>query len=257
MVQNMDLGLKGRKAIITGATRGIGRRIADLLASEGCDVAFCARKADQVAEAARDLQKHRVNIHGSVVNVKEADAYKAWLESAAETLGGVDIFIPNVSAGGGMEGEKSWYRNFEIDLMGTVRGCETLMPTLEESDGGSIVFISTTAAVETFLAPMAYNAIKAALITYAKQLSQTTFRNNVRVNTVSPGPIYFEGGAWAQIRADNEAFYDSIVAQQPSGRMGSPEEVARCVVFLASPAASWVSGVNLIVDGGFTKRVQF
>jgi NAD(P)-dependent dehydrogenase (short-subunit alcohol dehydrogenase family) len=116
---------------------------------------------------------------------------------------------------------------------------------------------ASTAAVETFLAPMAYNAIKAALITYAKQLSQTTFRNNVRVNTVSPGPIYFEGGSWEAIRADNERLYNSTVAQQPSGRMGTPEEVARCVAFLASPAASWVNGVNLIVDGGFTKRVQF
>ena len=253
----MDLGLRGRKAIITGATRGIGRRIADLLAAEGCDVAFCARKAEQVAETVKDLERHRVQIHGSVVHVRDADAYKAWLEGAAETLGGCDIFIPNVSAGGGMEGEKSWYRNFEIDLLGTVRGCEALMPRLEESDSGSVVFISTTAAVETFLAPMAYNAIKAALITYAKQLSQTTFRNGVRVNTVSPGPIYFEGGSWEEIRAANRALYDSTVAQQPSGRMGSPEEVARCVAFLASPAASWVNGANLIVDGGFTKRVQF
>lgn len=253
----MDLGLKGRKAVITGATRGIGRRIAELLAAEGCDIFFCARNEEEIAETVEALKAHGVKAYGAVVNVKKAEAYKAWLDQAADTLGGVDIFIPNVSAGGGMEGEKSWYRNFEVDLMGTVRGCEALMPRLEESDAGAVVFISTTAAVETFIAPMAYNAIKAALITYSKQLSQTVFRKNVRVNVVSPGPIFFEGGAWAAIKSSNEAFYDSTVAQQPNGRMGTPEEVARCVVFLVSPAASWITGINLIADGGFTKRVQF
>lgn len=253
----MDLGLRGRKAIITGATRGIGRRIAELLAAEGCDIAFCARKEDEVAETKTTLQAHKVRVLGDVVNVKEGEAYKEWLVAAAERLNGADIFIPNVSAGGGMEGEKSWYRSFEIDLMGVVRGCDALMPFLRESESGSVIFISTTAAVETFIAPMAYNAIKAALITYAKQLSQTTFRKNVRINVVSPGPIYFEGGSWEDIRKSNQALYDATVAQQPSGRMGTPEEVARCVAFLASPAASWVTGINLIVDGGFTKRVQF
>ncbi|WP_293855129.1 SDR family NAD(P)-dependent oxidoreductase [uncultured Alsobacter sp.] len=253
----MDLGLKGKKAIITGATRGIGRRIADILAAEGCDIAICARKPEEVEEAVTALKAHGTKVLGSVVNVKDAEPYKAWLVETAEKLGGCDIFIPNVSAGGGMDGEKNWYRNFEIDLMGAVRGCEALMPALKESGHGSIVFIGTTAAVETFMAPMAYNALKAALITYAKQLSQVTFRRNIRVNVVSPGPIIFEGGSWEQIKASQPQIYESTLAQQPSGRMGEPEEVARCVVFLASPAASWVTGTNLIVDGGMTKRVQF
>lgn len=253
----MDLGLKGKKAIVTGATKGIGRRIVEMLAAEGCDIAFCARNPEEVAETAAALGVHGTAIVGGVANVKDADGYKAWLAEAAEKLGGCDIFIPGVSAGGGADGEKNWYRNFEIDLMGVVRGCETLMPALKKSGSASIVMIATTAAVETFMAPMAYNALKASLITYGKQLSQTVFKRNIRVNVVSPGPILFDGGSWDAIRASNPEIYQATVAQQPNGRMGTPEEVARCVVFLASEAASWVTGTNLIVDGGYTKRVQF
>jgi NAD(P)-dependent dehydrogenase (short-subunit alcohol dehydrogenase family) len=254
----MDLELKGKRAIVTGATKGICRRIVQLLADEGCHIALCARNAEEVKETVKALKSNRIKVYGAPVNVKDAESYKKWLTSAAEKLGGCDIFVPGVSAGGGMDGEKNWYRNFEIDVMGTVRGCETLMPFLSQAEGGgSIVFISTTAAVETFMAPMAYNALKAALITYAKQLSQMVFRKNVRVNVVSPGPILIEDGAWDLIQKNQPDIYNATVAQQPNGRMGTAEEVARCAVFLASPAASWVTGVNLIVDGGFTKRVQF
>jgi 3-oxoacyl-[acyl-carrier protein] reductase len=253
----MDLGLKGKKAIVTGATKGICRRVVEILAQEGAEIALCSRNGDDVAKTVEELKAHGGKVIGSAANVKDAEGYKAWLTATAEELGGCDIFIPGVSAGGGNDGEKNWYRNFEIDLMGCVRGVEALMPALKKSPNASIVFISTTAAVETFIAPMAYNAMKAALITYAKQLSQAVARRNMRVNVVSPGPIMIEDGSWDKVRAADEAFYNSIMAQQPSGRMGEADEVARCIVFLASEAASWVTGTNLIVDGGFTKRVQF
>ena len=253
----MDLGLRGKKAIITGATKGIGRRVAELLAAEGCDLAICARNAAEVTEAVAALRGFGTNVIGAPVNVRDGEAYKAWLVAAAEELGGCNIFIPNVSAGGGMDGEKSWVRNFEIDVMGTVRGVEALTPALRAAGSAAIVMIATTAAVETFMAPMAYNAMKASLITYAKQLSQTVFRRGIRVNTVSPGPILIDGGAWDQIKQSQPDVYNATVAVQPSGRLGSADEVARCVVFLASDAASWVTGVNLVVDGGYTKRVQF
>lgn len=252
----MDLGLKGKRAIITGSTRGIGRAIAEQLASEGVSVGIGARDPEATAEAGEALRKHGVTVYAEPCNVKDADAYKAWLEAGMEALGGLDIFVPNVSGGGGMDSEKNWWRNFEIDVLHTVRGCETVLPALKAAESGAIVIIGSTNAVETFMGPMAYNAMKAALVTYSKQLSQFVAGKGVRVNTVSPGPIYFEGGAWEMIKGTMPKVYESTVAQIPVGRMGSPEEVARVVTFLASPAASLVTGVNLVADNGFTKRVQ-
>lgn len=252
----MDLGLQGKKAIITGSTRGIGRAIAEQLADEGVDLGIGARDEEATAEAGKALETRGVKVFARPVNVKDADAYKAWLEAAVEALGGVDIFVANVSGGGGMDSEKNWWRNFEIDVLHTVRGCETLLPSLKASDSGSIVIIGSTNAVETFMGPMAYNAMKAALVTYGKQLSQFVAKRGVRVNVVSPGPIYFEGGAWEMIKGAVPKMYDDTIAQIPGGRMGTPEEVARVVTFLASPAASLVTGVNLVADNGFTKRVQ-
>ena len=253
----MDLGLRGKRAIVTGATKGIGRAIVELLASEGVDVGFCARTEEEVEETAKALSAKGVQAVGAAVNVRDGDAYKAWLEKTATTLGGCDIFIPNVSAGGGMDSEKNWWKNFEIDVLHTVRGCEALMEHLKKSGQGSVVIISSTNALETFAAPMAYNAMKAALITYSKQLSQFVGRQNVRVNSVSPGPIYFEGGSWEMIKGTNQKFYESTLRAIPSGRMGTPEEVARVVVFLASPASSLMTGANVVADNGFTKGVRY
>ncbi len=253
----MDLGLRGKKAIVTGATKGIGRAIVELFAQEGVDVGLCARTEDEVESTIRDLKQRGVNAVGAAVNVRDGEAYKSWLEQTAQALGGCDIFVPNVSAGGGFDSEKNWIRNFEVDVMHTVRGCETLMPHLEKSGSGSVVIISSTNAVETFAAPMAYNAMKAALITYAKQLSQHVGKKGVRVNCVSPGPVYFEGGAWEMIKGTMPKMYDNTLRQIPTGRMGTPEEVARIVLFVASPAGSLITGANIVADNGFTKRVQF
>jgi NAD(P)-dependent dehydrogenase (short-subunit alcohol dehydrogenase family) len=253
----MDLGLRGKKAIVTGATKGIGRAIVELLASEGVDVGFCARTEEEVEETAKALRSKGVNAVGAAVNVRDAEAYKSFLEKTSDALGGCDIFVPNVSAGGGMDSEKNWWKNFEIDVLHTVRGCETLMEHLKKSGQGSIVIISSTNALETFAAPMAYNAMKAALITYSKQLSQFVGKQNVRVNSISPGPIYFEGGAWEMIKGTNQKFYDATLRSIPSGRMGTPEEVARVVAFLASPASSLMTGANVVADNGFTKGVRY
>ncbi|SPJ26041.1 SDR family NAD(P)-dependent oxidoreductase [Palleronia abyssalis] len=253
----MDLGLKGKKAIVTGGTKGICRALLDILAAEGCDIAFCARSEDDVTKTKDELQSHGVKVVGGTANVKEVEGYQQWLKDAADELGGCDIFVPGVSAGGGMDGEKSWYKAFEIDLMGCVRGFDALFSHMKASGNASVVFISTTAAVETFIAPMPYNSIKASLITYAKQMSQFHAKRGIRFNVVSPGPILIDGGSWDQLRQQDEAFFNSILAQQPDGRMGEADEVAKCIAFLASDAASWVTGTNLIVDGGFTKRVQF
>jgi NAD(P)-dependent dehydrogenase (short-subunit alcohol dehydrogenase family) len=253
----MDLGLRGKKAIVTGATRGIGRAIVEHLAGEGVDIAFCARNEDEVTETTAALKTRGVNVFGSSVNVRDGEAYKAWLEQSVADLGGCDIFVANVSAGAGMDSEKNWVKCFEVDVMHTVRGCEALMEPLKASGQGSIVIISSTNAIETFGGPMAYNALKASLITYAKQLSQFVGKHNVRVNSVCPGPIYFEGGAWEMIKGTSQKFYESTLRQIPSGRMGAPEEIARLVTFLSSPASSVITGANIVADNGYTKGVRF
>ncbi len=252
---SMDLGLSHKKIVISGATRGIGRAIAELFLAEGASIAFCARKGEEVAEAEAELKK-KGTAFGAVCDVRNADAYRGWLSTAVDKLGGADVFIPNVSAGGGMAGEENWRNSFEVDMLGAVRGVETMTPHLEKTKG-AIVFISTTAATETFVGPQAYNAIKAAINNYAKNVATQLAPKGVRVNCVSPGPVYFEGGSWAAIEQRAKPFFDATLAQIPMGRMATPADVARAVAFLASPAAAIITGANLIVDGGMVKRVDY
>jgi NAD(P)-dependent dehydrogenase (short-subunit alcohol dehydrogenase family) len=253
----MNLGLDGKVAVITGATRGIGRAVAQTLAAEGCRVVFCARKPEEVEETAAALQNAGADARGFVADVADAGSYGDFLAKAPGAFGQIDVFVPNVSAGGGMGSEQFWRNSFEVDVLGTVRGCEALAPVMAEGGGGAIVLLSTTAAQESFVGPMAYNAMKAALLNYAKNLSQQYAARQVRVNAVAPGPVYFEGGAWAQREAQAPAVFKGVLGQIPMGRMASPQDVASAVAYLASPAAAYVTGVTLTVDGGFTKRVDY
>lgn len=253
----MDLGLKGLKAILAGATRGIGRATAEVLAAEGCDVAVSARHADQVREATAALAKKGVKAIGAAVDTGKRADYQAWVQSAAKDLGGCDIFISFASAGGGPANEETWKATFEVDLMGTFRGIEAAMPFLEKSKAGAIVAVSSTAALEYFMMPQAYNAMKAAVINYASNLAIQVAPKGIRVNTVSPGPIFIAGGAWDFIKTNMKPVYDGTLAQIPMGRMGTAEETANLIAFAASPAAKFMTGANLVIDGGITKRVQY
>ena len=253
----MDLGLRDKRAIITGATKGIGRRILEQLISEGCNVAICSRSIEDVEDTIEKCSTRKAEVIGDVCNIKDKEEYSEWIAAMIARMEGVDIFIPCVSAGGGMDSEKNWWKNFEIDVLGTVRGCEAVLPSMQEAGSGAITMIGTTASVETFGGPMAYNAMKTALITYAKQLSQFVGHDGIRVNVVSPGPIEFPGGVWEMLKDTMPKWYSKVVRDHPTQRLGTPEEVAKCVAFLSSSAAQWVNGTNLIVDGGFTKRVQF
>ena len=254
---NMDLKLKGKNAIVVGGARGIGRATAELLAAEGANVAVCARTQATVDEAVASLQAKGVKATGAALDVTDGDAYRAWVTSVGEKFGGIDILVAMASAGGGVLDESGWRANFETDILGTTRGIEAAMPFLKKSGAGAIIMMSSTAAVEAFYAPQPYNALKAALVTYSSQLSKALAPDGIRVNCVSPGPTYFDGGNWDTIKTHAADFYASTVSSCPSGRLATPEEVATAVVFLASPAASFITGANLVVDGGITKRVQF
>ena len=252
----MDLKLAGSKAVITGGSKGIGRAIANALADEGCNVAICARNAEEVDAAVADLSAKGVTAFGQSVDVGDGDALKAWVQASAEALGGIDCLVSNVS-GGGAQGDDSWRRHLEHDLLGAVRMVEAAMPSLEASDNASICMISTTAALEKFMQAGPYNAIKAGLLNYSGALSQDLAPKGIRVNAVSPGPIFIVGGAWDNIKQHMTAFYDATLADIPLGRMGSAEEVAAQIAFLASPLAGFTTGTNVVIDGGITKRIQY
>ena len=253
----MDLGLKGKKALVTGGTRGIGRAIVDLLAEEGCEVALCARNSEAVGEAVAALRDKGVKASGGAVDVADLSALRKWVAETAENLGGLDIFVANVSALAQGMTEEAWRRGFEIDVMGTVFGIEAALPILEKSKAGSIVVVGSTALAEIYGPTRSYAAVKATLVPYVKGLARNLAAKNVRANMVSPGNVYFKGGVWNITEQRNPEMFKATLARNPTGRMGTPEEVANAVVFLASPRASFITGTNLIVDGALTQRVQF
>lgn len=252
----MDLGLKGLNALVTGGTKGIGRAIAQTFAAEGTHVAICARNADEVAQTVAELSAHGVKVFGRAVDVGDGPALKAWVTEAGDALGGIDIVVANVSALAIANDEAGWQRGFEVDMMGTVRLVEAAMPRLERSAHAAIVTISSVSGREIDFAAGPYGAFKAAIVHYTQGLAYHLAAKRIRANTVSPGNTYFRGGVWDQIEQGNPALYAQALALNPTGRMGTPQEMANAVAFLASPAASFITGTNLVVDGALTRGVQ-
>ncbi|MFZ5836177.1 MAG: SDR family NAD(P)-dependent oxidoreductase [Pseudomonadota bacterium] len=254
----MDLGLKGKKAFVTGASRGIGLRIARLLAAEGADIGICARDGAAVQQTVAELQGFGVKTFGAPADLKgDGSDLKAAIDGAAQAFGGLDILVQNVSAMAVQMRQKDWDAGYQVDILGTLRTVEAAMPWLQKSSAGSIVVIGSIAAVSGNGGPQPYGALKAALVHYVSGLAHSLGPQNIRANTVSPGAVFFEGGVWDQVKKAAPKRFDETVARNPMGRMATPEEVANAAVFLASPAASFITGVNLIVDGGTTQRVQF
>jgi 3-oxoacyl-[acyl-carrier protein] reductase len=253
----MDLGLNGRKVLVTGGTKGIGRAIADLFAAEGAQVAICARDEAEVTDAVAKLSEGGRTAYGAAVDVSDGPAVTAWVADAAAALGGIDIVVPNVSALAVAADEAGWKAGFETDLMGSVRVVDAAMPWLEKSDAGSIVIISSVSGREIDFAAGPYGAFKAALIHYAQGLAFQLAPKNIRANTVSPGNTYFPGGVWERIEKGNPTLFAQSLALNPTGRMATPLEVARAVVFIGSPVASFITGTNVVVDGALTRGVQF
>ena len=252
----MDLGLNGLRALVSGGTKGIGRAVAGLLANEGASVAICARDEGEVKATAADLQAGGVSVYGQALDVADGPSLKSWVESAAGSLDGLDIVVANVSALAINNDEESWLQGFEIDMMHSVRMVEAAMPWLEKSTAASIVTVSSVSGREIDFAAGPYGAFKAALLHYTQGLANQLAVKGIRANSVSPGNTYFDGGVWQQIEQGDPDFFAQALALNPTGRMANPEEIARAVVFLASPAASFIMGTNLVVDGALTRGVQ-
>jgi 3-oxoacyl-[acyl-carrier protein] reductase len=251
----MDLGLKGKRVIVTGATKGIGLSIARTFAAEGADVGICARTASDVEATVALLKGYGVRAFGEAVDVADTGAVRGWVASMGEQLGGVDTYVSNVSALGHLPDEETWRRSIEIDIMGVVAGCDAVMQWLEQSRG-SIVLINTTGSVQVFGPPTPYPAVKAAMLAHMKYLANAMAPKGVRVNTVSPGSIYFEGGLWARRKLEEPERYERMLSLNPMGRFGKPEEIANAVVFLASEVSAFTTGANLVVDGASSSRIQ-
>jgi 3-oxoacyl-[acyl-carrier protein] reductase len=256
----MDLGLRGKKAIVTGGSRGIGRAIAETLAAEGADVGICARDAAQVAEAVAALKAKGVQATGGVVDIANGPALKAWIADAGKTLGGIDILVPNASGFGSANTEQGWDAGYQIDILGTVRAVEAARPFLERAAAArgdaAIVIIASVSAAEAPLASP-YGAVKAALIHFAKGLARQDAAKHIRANVVSPGTVYFKGGVWHRVEVNDPQRFDATMKRNPTGRMATPQEVANAAVFLASPVSAFTTGINLVVDGAITVRVNY
>ena len=250
----MDLGLKGKSALVTGGSKGIGLAIAELFAAEGANVAICARNAE-VGNVVKSLSAKGVKSWGRAVDVSDPVALKGWIDGAAAELGGIDIIVCNVSALAVGDTPETWEKSFRTDMMHTVNSVAAALPYLEKSKTASIIIVSSVSGFEVDFAAGSYGAFKAALIHYAKGLSNQLIAKGIRVNAVSPGNTYFEGGIWQNIERGMPDLYKAAMSLNPTGRMGTPQEVAAGVVFLASPVASRISGTNLIVDGALTKAV--
>lgn len=252
----MDLQLRGRRALVTGGTKGIGRAIVEAFAAEGADVAFCARTEADVLATAKTIEEMGVRTFARALDVGDGPALKAWVSDAAEALGGLDAVVANVSAISIGSTEENWQTSFNVDLMHSARLVEAAMPYLERSDALSITFISSVSGRDIDFTG-AYGVMKGALIHYAHSLAYNLAPKGIRANAVSPGNTYFEGGTWQYVEQNMPDLFQTQMSLNPTGRFGTPDEVGPAVVFLASPLASRITGTNLLVDGALGRGAQF
>jgi 3-oxoacyl-[acyl-carrier protein] reductase len=245
----MDLGLRDRGVVITGGSRGLGRSIALRFAEEGASVAICARGERSLRAVETELQAHGVKTYAEACDVGVPAVLDAFLEHARNALGAVDILVNNASAFGQRDDEATWERSVQVDLMAAVQATRKVVPWLEERGGGAIIHISSVSGLEGGW-PAPYSVAKAGLVSHAKAKAVELAPRRIRVNAVAPGSIEFPDGAWARVKERKRELYERVLATIPGGRMGTPDEVADAVAYLASARASWITGICLRVDGG-------
>ena len=250
----MDLRLAGRRALVTGGTRGLGRAVVGRLVEEGCAVALCARSAEVVAQTVAELRAAGATVVGASVDVTDETALATFVDESAQQLGGLDLLVANAGGAAGGPGigdvtAEDWRSTFDLNVVHAAVAVRAALPHLAASDAASVVVISSISGSRPQPRPQ-YAAAKAAEIALAASLARELGPQGIRVNTLSPGSILFEGGSWARRRDDDPAGFAAFVeAEFPLGRLGAPEEVADVAAFLLSPRASWLSGTDVVVDG--------
>ena len=252
----MDLGLSGKVAVITGASRGLGFATAQALAGEGCTVVMAARGLEALNQAA-DKLRSRWGRGSKVVpvacDVSTPDGVDHLMETAIVECGGIDVLVNNVGLGRGGSLEQTsdadWREAFDNTLFPAIRCSQLAVPHMRHRGGGVIVVVSSIYGREAG-GRMTYNVVKAAEISLTKSLAQQLAKDQIRVVGVAPGSILFEGGSWwKRQQEDPKGIADFVGRELPFGRFGAPEEVGNVIAFLSSSRASWVSGTTVVVDG--------
>jgi 3-oxoacyl-[acyl-carrier protein] reductase len=268
----MQISFKGRRVVVAGGSRGIGRSIALAFAAEGADVAVCARHAPGLAAVEAELERQGGTVFAMACDLGEATAAERFVTAAAGALGGIDILVNNASGLGSTDDETGWLASVNVDLMATVRATRAAIPFLEKAGleqvgpenagleqaspaqaglaagGGAIINISSISGLSAVPRSLPYAAVKAALVNYT--MGQGLALKRIRVNAIAPGSIEFPGGGWERRRNSDPQLYQRTLDHIPWGRFGTPEEIAKVALFLASDLASWVTGQTIVVDGG-------
>ena len=245
----MELGLKTKRVVVAGGSRGIGKAIAVAFAKEGAAVSICARGRDALDAVLAEIAALGGKAHAASCDLADAQAIDGYVAAAA-ALGGIDVLVNNASGFGRTDDEAGWAASVAVDIMATVRASQAALPHMEKAGGGAIVNISSISAFRPSTRTPPYGAAKAAVVHYTATQAAMLAVKKIRVNCIAPGSIEFPGGTWDLAKKHNRALYDRIFASIPFGRLGAPEEVASVAVFLASDAARWVTGQSISVDGG-------
>lgn len=246
----MQFDFKGKRVVVCGGSRGIGRAIVEAFARDGAGVALCARGREGLDKAAAELARHGGKVHTAICDLADGAAVKTYVKAAGEALGGIDILINNASGFGHRDDESGWAAGLNIDLMATVRASHAVIPFMETAGGGAIINISSISGFGASVRSAPYAAVKAAVNNYTASQALTLAPKKIRVNAIAPGSIEFPGGVWDQRKTADPALYNGTLKSIPWGRMGAPEEIAGVAVFLASDLARWVTGQTITVDGG-------
>ena len=246
----MKFDFKGKRVVVAGGSKGIGRSIALGFAEAGAGVSICARGADALDATRKEIAAFGVRAHAAPCDLADGGQIAAFVPAAAEALGGIDILINNASGFGGPDTDEAWDMSVAIDVMATVRASRAAVPFMEQAGGGAIVNIASISGFRPSLRTTPYAAVKAAVINYTSTQGLQLAPKNIRANCVAPGSIEFPGGSWEKRKTENPTLYTRTLKSIPFGRLGRPEEIANVVLFLCSPLAGWVTGQTLIVDGG-------
>ncbi|MGH8111619.1 MAG: SDR family NAD(P)-dependent oxidoreductase [Rhodanobacteraceae bacterium] len=252
----MDLHISGKTAMVTGGTRGIGLAIVETFLAEGANVAFCARDAKKVGEKQAELSG-RGNVSGTAFDLRDSSAITQWVADTAERFNSIDMVVCSASALAIPDTESNWVECFQMDMMSTVHLVNATIAYLENSSVASIVAIASVSGREVDFAAGPYGTVKSAIIAYMSGLALKLASKNIRVNAISPGNTYHEGGVWPQIENDDPELFATALKLNPTGRMGTPQEIASSVVFISSPVSSRTTGANLLIDGALTRGIQF